>query len=134
MLTTTPIPRPAPNLIHCRSTAACREGRARLHEDRGDCAARAGLAMTTLALFAVAALAFSILAGVIEGVLGRRAQRRLQGKAAPVLHPLTHHGLRRVPHSLSWRALHHVGLFFGFLLVTYVGLLLLTAVHRAVFN
>ena len=88
--------------------------------------------VTTLALFAVAALTFSILAGVIEGLGARRSRRRFQGKASPVLHPLTHHGLRHVRHPLSWRALHHVGLFFGFLLVTYVGLLLLRAVHSIV--
>lgn len=88
--------------------------------------------VTTLALFAVAALTFSILAGVIEGLGARRSRRRFQGKALPVLHPLTHHGLRHVRHPLSWRALHHVGLFFGFLLVTYVGLLLLRAVHSVV--
>jgi hypothetical protein len=85
-----------------------------------------------LALFAVAALTFSILAGVLEGFLTRRARRRFRGKSSPVLHPLTHHGLRRVRHPRSWRALHHVGLFFGFLLVTYVGLLLLRAVHGVV--
>lgn len=88
--------------------------------------------MTTLALFAVAALTFSILAGVIEGFWARRARRRFQRKTSPVLHPLTHHGLRRVRHAPSWRPLHHVGLFLGFLLVTYVGLLLLRGVHSFV--
>jgi hypothetical protein len=88
--------------------------------------------MTTLALFAAAALTFSILAGVIEGFLARRIRRRFQGKTSPVLHPLTRHALRRVRHPVSWRALHHVGLFFGFLLVTYVGLVVLRAVHRIV--
>ena len=90
--------------------------------------------LSTLALFAVAALTFSILAGVIEGLGARRTRRRLQGKTSPVLHPLPHHGVRRVRHPLSGRALHHGGLFLGFLLVTYVGLLLLRAVHRAVAN
>ncbi|MEX2223956.1 MAG: hypothetical protein WEG40_19360 [Candidatus Rokuibacteriota bacterium] len=88
--------------------------------------------MTTLALFAVAALTFSILAGVIEGFSARRVRRRLQRKASPVLHPLTHHGLRSVRHPRAWRALHHVGLFFGFLLVTYAGLLFLRALHSVV--
>jgi hypothetical protein len=90
--------------------------------------------MTTLALFAAAALTFSILAGVIEGFWARRSRRRLLGQASPVLHPLPRHGLRRVRHPLSWRALHHVGLFLGFLLVTYVGLVLLRAVHGVVAN
>ena len=88
--------------------------------------------MTTLTLVAVAALTFSILAGVIEGCLARRARRRIQGKASPVLHPLTHHGLRRLRRPLSGRALHLGGLFLGFLLVTYVGLLVVRAVHAAV--
>jgi len=86
--------------------------------------------MTTLALFAPAAVTFSILAGVIEGFCGRRVRRRFQGKALLVLHPLTHHGVCRVRQPLSWRALHHVGLFFGFLLVTYLGLLLLRTSRR----
>jgi hypothetical protein len=88
--------------------------------------------MTTLALFAVAAFTFSILAGVIEGLLGRRARRRFLRKTLPVLHPLTQHEVRRVRHPLSWHAYRHVGLFFGFLVVTYVGLLLLRAAHRLV--
>jgi hypothetical protein len=88
--------------------------------------------MTTLALFAVAALTFSVLAGVIEAFWARRIRRRSQRKALPVLHPLTNHGLRRVRHPLSWRALHHVRLFFGFLVITYAGLLLLRGMQRVV--
>lgn len=89
--------------------------------------------LSTLALFAVAALAFSILAGVIEGIGARRARRRFQRKTSPVLHPLPHHGVaRRVRQPLSWRAVHHVGLFFGFLLVTYIGLLTLRVAHGVV--
>ena len=91
-----------------------------------------GSMLTTLALFAVAAFAFSILAGVIEGLLARRTRRRFLRKSLPVLHPLTHHEVRRVRHPLSWRAIRHVGLFLGFLLVTYTGLLLLRAVHRVI--
>jgi hypothetical protein len=88
--------------------------------------------MTTLTLVAVAALTFSILAGVIEWCLARRTRRRIQGKALPVLHPLTHHGLRHVRRPLSGRALHLGGLFFGFLVVTYVGLLVLKAARAVV--
>ena len=89
--------------------------------------------LSTLALFAVAALAFSILAGVIEGIAARRARRRAQRRVSPVLHPLPlHEEVRRVPQPLYWRALHHVGLFFGFLLVTYVGLLTLRVVRSVV--
>lgn len=85
---------------------------------------------TTLALFAVAALAFSILAGVIEALGARRARRRFHRRPSPVLHPLPQHGaVRRVRQPLSWRALQHVWLFLGFLLVTYVGVLILRVVH-----
>jgi hypothetical protein len=46
-----------------------------------------------------------------------------------VLHPLTRHQLQRVRHSTSRRALHHLGLFLGFLLTIYVVMLLLNAVY-----
>lgn len=88
--------------------------------------------MTLLALLLLAALTFSVLAGVIEVLGVRRTRRRLAGKASPVLHPLTRHGLRRVHHPLSWRVLHHVGLFVGFLLVTSVALLFARAVRNAI--
>ena len=88
--------------------------------------------MRTWALFTLAALAFSVLAGAIEALWERRAQRRLQEKSSTVLHPLTRPRLRSVRHPLSERALHHVGLFFGFLLAAYVGSLLLRIVHNLV--
>lgn len=84
--------------------------------------------MTLLALLAFAALTFSVLTAVIEVLGARRTRRRRQGRASPVLHPLARHGSRRVRQPRSWRALRHVGLFFGFLLVTYVGLLLVRVV------
>jgi hypothetical protein len=88
--------------------------------------------MTLLALLLVAALTFSVLAGVVEGLGARRARRRLAEKPSPILHPLTRHGLRRVRHPLSWRVLHHVGLFAGFLVVTSVALLFVRAVRNAI--
>ena len=90
--------------------------------------------LTTLALLGFAALTFSILAGVIEGLGTRRRRRWLQRKASPVLHPLTYHGRPRFRQPRSWRAPHHVGLFLGFLLATYVGLVFLRAVYRAVID
>lgn len=87
--------------------------------------------MRTLALFAFAALAFSSLAGVIEVLWERRERRRLVEKSSTVL-PLARHRFRSVRYPLSARALYHVGLFFGFLLVAYVGTLLLKTVHRFV--
>jgi len=87
--------------------------------------------MTILALLCLAALTFSILAGVINGLLARRPRQR---RPSPVLHPLTHHGRPRFRQPRSWRAPHHVGLFLGFLLATYVGLVFLRAVYRAVID
>lgn len=104
----------------------------RLREVHLLCGLATTSAMTTLALFAVAALTFSLLAGVIEELLARRARRRLQRKGSPILHPLTHHRLRRVRSPLSFRAFQHLGLFFGFLLVTYLGLLFMRAAYRVV--
>ena len=89
-------------------------------------------AMTLIALFLFAALTFSVLAGVVEGLGARRIRRRLAGKDSPVLHPLTRHGPRRIRHSLSRRVLHHVGLFVGFLVVTSVALLFVRAVRNAI--
>jgi hypothetical protein len=86
--------------------------------------------MKLLALLTIAALIFSILAGVIEEMGARRARRRLKGKALPVLHPFPQAAvIRRVRQPLYWRAFHHVGLFFGFLAVTYLGLLALRLAH-----
>lgn len=87
--------------------------------------------MRTSALFVLAALAFSILAGAIEALWARREQRSLKKKWA-VLHPLARHRLRSVRYPFSAEARYHVGLFFGFLLVTYVGGLLLKVIHSSV--
>jgi hypothetical protein len=88
--------------------------------------------LTTLVLIGFAALTFSIFAGVINGLSIRRPRPRRPEKPSPVLHPLTQHGRPRVPDPRPWRARHFVGLFFGFLFATCVGLLLLRAVYRAV--
>ena len=88
--------------------------------------------LTTLVLIGFAALTFSIFAGMINWLVTSRPRSRRPEKPSPVLHPLTHHGRPRVPGPGPWRALHFVGLFFGFLLATCVGLLLLRAVYRAV--
>jgi hypothetical protein len=88
--------------------------------------------MRVLVLFAFAALAFSILAGVIEVFWVRLARRRGVEKASIVLHPLARYRFRSVRYPLSARAIYHVGLFFGFLLVTYIGMLLLKIAHSFV--
>ncbi len=81
--------------------------------------------MSTLVLFVLGALAFSILAGAIEAFGARRERRSLRDKPTIVLYPLTRHRLRRVRYPLLTRALYHVSLFVRFLLVTYVGIFLL---------
>ena len=86
--------------------------------------------MGTLVLFVLAALAFSVLTGAIEASWARRRKQALKQRLTLVLHPLTRHGLRVVREPVSTRTLHLVGLFFGFLLVTYVGGLLLKMLHR----
>jgi hypothetical protein len=85
--------------------------------------------MAILVLLVLAALGFSILAGVAELGGARRARRRLLNRASPVLHPLAQHPLPRSRFFTSRRAFHHVGLFFGFLLAIYVGMVLVRAAH-----
>jgi hypothetical protein len=81
--------------------------------------------MRTLILLSCAALAFSILTGVLGVASDRRVRRRLLEKSAVILHPLTRHGFRRVPSPLFWQALYYVELFAGFLIATLVGMLVL---------
>jgi len=87
--------------------------------------------MRTWVLFVLAAVVFSILTGVIEASWARRRRRSLKQKW-PVLHPLTRHRLRGIQYLVSARAVYHVGLFFGFLLLIYVGGLLLNMGLREV--
>jgi hypothetical protein len=81
--------------------------------------------MRALVFFMFAALAFSLLAGGIEALWDRRDQRRLAEKTSTLLHPFARHPFRSIRYPLSLRVLHLVGLFFGFLLATYVGMHLL---------
>jgi hypothetical protein len=89
-------------------------------------------AMTTLVLFAVTALAFTTLAGLIEGSGLDETERRLHEKSSRVLHPLAHHGLRRVRNPFAWRAFRHAALFVGFLVISYLALLSIRAVRGLV--
>ncbi len=81
--------------------------------------------MATLALLVVAALIFSLLAGVMELRGARRARRRLLDHNSPVLHPLLQHRLPRVRYWSSRRAIHHAGLFVAFLTTVYVAVVVL---------
>ena len=88
--------------------------------------------METVALFVLAALAFSILWGVIEALWKRRSRRRLEETTSVVLHPLARHRVRSIRHPLISRALYHLGLFFGFLVVAYIVVLLLMTVRSVI--
>lgn len=85
--------------------------------------------MVTFALFVLAALAFSVLAGLIEIRWARQARRRLLEPTSPVLHPLSQHRFTWLRPSGSRRVLRHAGLFIGFLLVSYIAVALVKAVH-----
>jgi hypothetical protein len=87
--------------------------------------------MRTSALFILAALVFSILAGTIEASWARRERRQFKEKST-VLHPLARSRFRSVRYPFPARAVHHVALFFGFLLATYVAILVLKTVHSFV--
>jgi len=86
----------------------------------------------TVALFVLAALAFSILGGVIEASWKRRSRRRLEEKTSVILHPLARHRVRSVRRPLPSRALYHLGLFFGFLVVAYIVVLVLMTVRSVI--
>lgn len=86
--------------------------------------------MLTLALLTAAALVFSVLAGVLDGMRSRRVERRLQRKEWPALHPLTQHEFRRPRPRIGGRVLRHAALFLGFLVASYVGLLVLKAARH----
>lgn len=83
-----------------------------------------------IALFVLAALAFSILAGVIESRWARQDRQRLLESTSPVLHPLSRHRLSWMRPSNKRRAARHVAFFLGFLVVTYSGVAVVTAVVR----
>ena len=89
--------------------------------------------MALWVLMGVAALVFTILAGVMEGRGARRAQQRVLARtsASAVLHLLPLHGYRRVRSSLLGRVLHHCGLFIGFLAIAYAVTILLRLLWRA---
>ena len=86
--------------------------------------------MRALTLILVGALAFIVLAGVIEIREARRIRRRVleRKRGTIVLHPLTQYPLRHVPDSLSRRVLHYAGLFVGFLLAVYALVILFRGV------
>jgi hypothetical protein len=87
--------------------------------------------MALWVLMGVAALVFSILAGVMEGRGARRAHQKVLARTSIVLHPLPLHGYRRVRSSIPGRILHHGGLFIGFLAIAYAVTILLRLLWRA---
>jgi len=87
-------------------------------------------AMRTLALFAFAALAFSLLVGGIDLWWTRKAGQRRHEEPATILHPFPRHRVRKVRSSRVDRTQYHLGLFFGFLVVAYVGSALVRMVYK----
>lgn len=85
--------------------------------------------MVSMVLFVLAAVAFGVLAGVIEYRWARQARRRLLHAPSPVLHPLQQHRLARLRPVTGRRALCHVVLFLGFLVVSYLGVTLVQALY-----
>ncbi len=79
--------------------------------------------MRTFALFTLAALAFSILVGVIEAFVERRDQQRWRENTSNVILPMSRH--RSIRYLVSARARFHVQLFLGFLIAIYAITLLL---------
>jgi hypothetical protein len=88
--------------------------------------------MRALALFTFAALAFSLLVGGMELWWSRQAQQRRHEETATVLHPFPRNRVRKVRATLSSRTQYHVGLFFGFLIVIYVGSALVRMVYHLI--
>jgi hypothetical protein len=80
--------------------------------------------MTSLVIFILAAVAFGVLATVIETRWARQARRQLIRSRAPVLHPMPQHEFTWLRPTRSRRTLRHVLLVIGFLLVAYVGVAL----------
>ena len=89
--------------------------------------------METGVLLVLGALAFTVLVGGIELWLARHARRELARRASVPLHPLSRREeMPQLRSSSTRRRLRYVGLFVGFLIVTYVGLILLKIVYSVV--
>ncbi len=86
--------------------------------------------MRAFALFTLAALAFSILVGVIEAFLERREQQPRRENTSNIIRPMSRHRLRSIPYLVSARARFHVKLFLGFLIAIY-GITLLLKIGRS---
>jgi hypothetical protein len=88
--------------------------------------------METGVLFVLAALAFTGLAASIELWLARRARRDLARRTSVPLHPLSRREEMPKLRSSARRRLRYVGMFVGFLVVTYTGLTVLKVLYRLV--
>ncbi len=86
--------------------------------------------MRAFALFTLAALAFSILVGVIEAFWERRDQQPWRENTSNIIHPMSRHRLRSIRYLVSTRARFHVQLFLGFLIAIY-GITLLLRIGRS---
>jgi len=86
--------------------------------------------MRAFALFTLAALAFSVLVGVIEAFLERREPQPWRENTSNIIHPMSRHRLRNMRYLVSARARFHVQLFLGFLIAIY-GITLLLKIGRS---
>jgi hypothetical protein len=85
--------------------------------------------MAIWALLVLAAVVFSVLAGLIEIREARRIHRRLLGRRPVTLHPLAQHSLPRVRYFTLESTRRRLGLFIGFLVVAYIVVFLLTTFY-----
>ncbi len=86
--------------------------------------------MRAFALFTLAALAFSILVGVLEAFLERGDQQPWRENTSNIIRPMSGHRLMSIRYLVSARARFHVQLFLGFLIAIY-GITLLLKIGRS---
>jgi hypothetical protein len=89
--------------------------------------------METGVLLVLAALAFTVLVGGIEVWLVRSSRRELTRRASVPLHPLSRRAeMPRLRSHSTRRHLRYVGLFLGFLIATYAGLVVVRTVYSVI--
>ena len=89
--------------------------------------------METGVLLVLAALAFTGLVGGIEVWLVRHSRRELTRRESVPLHPLSRREeMPRLRSHSTRRRLRYVGLFVGFLIVTYAGLAVVRIVYGVI--
>lgn len=89
--------------------------------------------METGVILVLAALAFTVLVGGIEVWLVRQSRRELTRRVSVPLHPLSRRAeMPRMRSHSARRRLRYLGLFLGFLMVTYAGLVVIRMVYSVI--